>query len=103
MVLRAKEIREQIFRQNFPSLVRSKFLFTEGWDLAIQPAEMDKRISYLLAWDRSVQDQQPPRKNLSTGVATIKEEQEKPLAPESSEIEVKNFSFKVRRYGAINQ
>jgi hypothetical protein len=40
---------------------------------------MDERIGDLLAWDRTVHREQPPQKNLSTGVARTEESKENDL------------------------
>jgi hypothetical protein len=69
MLLGAEEIRNQVFRQNLSSLLCPIVLFTRGRDFSEQPSEMDQCVGNLLAWDRVVQAQQPPRKSLSTGVA----------------------------------
>jgi hypothetical protein len=61
MVLGAKEIRKQVFRQNLPSLMCPIVLFARGGNFAEQPSEMNQRVGDLLAWDRVVQVEQPPR------------------------------------------
>jgi hypothetical protein len=67
MVFGAKEIRKQVLRQNLASFARSIVLFVGGRNLAKQLAEMDERIGDLLAWNRTVQGKQPPRKKSQHG------------------------------------